>query len=186
MPTCVLKFVFIRVVICYGFFLWRGFLCNPNEDDEDEQFFVPIFTINGAPVEWNRQGKTDNSEKNLSQCHFVHHKSHTWDRTPGLRGERPATNRLSHGTAVIELHLVNFTVLVSKQILRCFKNLECMKLSFRRINCELLSLHHRVDELHYSPAWENVMKICFCVVVDLGSKSSEVLVVVFFETVGRL
>ena len=38
----------------------------------------------------------------LSQCHFVLHKSHmdlTWDRTPGLRGERPATNRLSHGTA---------------------------------------------------------------------------------------
>jgi hypothetical protein len=64
--------------------------------------YLLIFTINGAPVEWNRQGKTDNSEKNLSQCHFVYHKSHidlTWDRTPGLRGERPATNRLSHGTA---------------------------------------------------------------------------------------
>jgi hypothetical protein len=26
----------------------------------------------------------------------------TWDRTPGLRGERPATNRLSHGTALRE------------------------------------------------------------------------------------
>jgi hypothetical protein len=65
--------------------------------------FLPIFTINGAPVEWNRQGKT-NSEKNLSQCHFVYNKSHmdlTWDRTPGLRGERPATNRLSHGTAIV-------------------------------------------------------------------------------------
>jgi hypothetical protein len=24
----------------------------------------------------------------------------TWDRTPDLRGERPATNRLSHGTAL--------------------------------------------------------------------------------------
>jgi hypothetical protein len=67
-------------------------------------FLYQVFTISGAPVEWNWQGKTDNSEKNLSQCHFVHHKSRmdlTWDRTPGLRGERPATNRLSHGTAFI-------------------------------------------------------------------------------------
>jgi hypothetical protein len=32
-------------------------LCNPcDEDDEDEQFFLPSFTINGAPVEWNWQG----------------------------------------------------------------------------------------------------------------------------------
>jgi hypothetical protein len=36
------------------------------------------------------RGKQKNSEKNLSQCHF----------DPGLRGERPATNDLSHGTAL--------------------------------------------------------------------------------------
>jgi hypothetical protein len=41
-----------------GFFLMKGprttakrLLCNPNEDDEDEQFFTNLFTINGAPVE---------------------------------------------------------------------------------------------------------------------------------------
>jgi hypothetical protein len=38
--------------------------------------------------------------KNLSLCHFVDHKSHMdWpgiEPGPGLRGERPATNRLSH------------------------------------------------------------------------------------------
>jgi hypothetical protein len=55
--------------------------------------FLPIFTINGAPVELNRQAKTDNSEKNLSQCQFVHHKSHmdlTWDRNRAsvVRGRR--------------------------------------------------------------------------------------------------
>jgi hypothetical protein len=55
--------------------------------DEDEQFLLSSFTSNGAPVEWNGQGKADNSEKNLSQCHFIHHKPHMdW---PGIEPGPP-------------------------------------------------------------------------------------------------
>jgi hypothetical protein len=48
---------------------------------------------------WNDidRGKLKDLEKILSQCHFVHHKSHWID--PGCHGERPATNCLSHGMA---------------------------------------------------------------------------------------
>jgi hypothetical protein len=54
---------------------------------------------------WNDidRGKSKDSEKNLSDCHFVHQKSHMkWPRCePGLRGEKPATNHLSYDRPIL-------------------------------------------------------------------------------------
>jgi hypothetical protein len=55
---------------------------------------------------WNAidREKPKYSRENLSQCHFVRHKSHMdWPGIErGLRDERPVTNRLSHGTSLEE------------------------------------------------------------------------------------
>jgi hypothetical protein len=52
---------------------------------------------------WNNteRGKPKYSGKNLSQCHFVYHISHTdWSQIQrGTFGERLATNPKSHGMA---------------------------------------------------------------------------------------
>jgi hypothetical protein len=53
---------------------------------------------------WNNtdREKLMHSEKSLSQCHFIHHKSHM-DLAgifSNLRDERPMANSLHHGTAL--------------------------------------------------------------------------------------
>jgi hypothetical protein len=57
---------------------------------------------------WNdiNTEKPKNSEKILSQCHFIYHKPRMdWPgANSGLRGERPVSNRLSNGTATQEVH----------------------------------------------------------------------------------
>jgi hypothetical protein len=57
--------------------------------------------------QWNDidRGKPKGSEKNLSQCHSVHHNP-TWTNLGanlGLHSEKLAANRLSYDTALLQL-----------------------------------------------------------------------------------
>jgi hypothetical protein len=64
--------------------------------------FILLMIYEYGQPRWNDtdSGKPKNSEKMLSQCYFVTANPTRTNRgaNPGHRGERPATNRLSHGT----------------------------------------------------------------------------------------
>jgi hypothetical protein len=60
------------------------------------------FPSNGAPVELNSQGKTEELGGKTCPSATLSTTNPTWTdpgSKPGLRGGRPAANRLSHGTA---------------------------------------------------------------------------------------
>jgi hypothetical protein len=57
-----------------------------------------IFPSNGAPVEWNWQGKTEVLGGKTCPSATLPTTNPTWTN-PDLRSGRTATNRLSHGTA---------------------------------------------------------------------------------------
>jgi hypothetical protein len=64
-----------------------------------------IFPSYGAPVEWNWEGKTEVLGGKTCPSATLSAINPTWTdqgSNPGLRGERPATNRLSHGTAPLD------------------------------------------------------------------------------------
>jgi hypothetical protein len=56
-------------------------------------------------VEWELVGETEVFRENLPQYHFIHHKSHWLDlgSNTGHRGSKPAINRLSYGTANLQV-----------------------------------------------------------------------------------
>jgi hypothetical protein len=65
-----------------------GLLCQPR-----------VIMMMEKLVEWLAR-ETEVLGENLPQCRFVHHKSHMLPgANPGCRGGKPATNRLSYGTA---------------------------------------------------------------------------------------
>jgi hypothetical protein len=88
-----------------------GFLCNPMIKTKMNIIFCP-FQSNGAPVEWNRQMQKYQGETcpSATLCTI----NATWTdpgSKPGLRGDRPAANRLSHGaapTVIVTLHTPQF------------------------------------------------------------------------------
>jgi hypothetical protein len=69
----------------------------PAPDDYDDGKFGEMKIARGIRSTWI----------NLPQYHFVHHKPHMPcpDANPGRRGGKPATNRLSYGTAYLEIFL---------------------------------------------------------------------------------
>jgi hypothetical protein len=79
-----------------------------------------IFPCNGAPVEWNWEGKTFPSAT-LSTTNLTRTDPGS---NPGLRGGRTATNRLSHGTALTaRLEKLSFIGYFGDKFIAAFLNL---------------------------------------------------------------
>jgi hypothetical protein len=92
-----------------------------------------IFPSNGAPVEWNRQGKTEVlGGKNLSQCHFIHQKiphGLTWGR---IRASAVSGRRLTAWATArpVVTHLAAICTVIHVVLhieLRFWSNCDCNK-----------------------------------------------------------
>jgi hypothetical protein len=75
-------------------------IVQPYDEDDDDDYFFVLFLVMEHP--WNEidRGKPKNSGGKPSAT--LSTTNPTWTdpgSNPGLRGGRPAANRLSHGTA---------------------------------------------------------------------------------------
>jgi hypothetical protein len=63
-------------------------------------------------VEWELAGETELLGEKLPQCQFIH-TNPTWPdlrSNPGRRGGKLATNRLSHGTAILRMLVTAYII----------------------------------------------------------------------------
>jgi hypothetical protein len=98
---------------------------------------------------WNDDGRVrlKHSERNLSQYHFVYHKSHWTDLGSklGLRGEKPSTSRPKYGAAVFVMLKQNSyrnsgllpCICWLSERCRCWKASDCLML--------VIDVHFRIE-----------------------------------------
>jgi hypothetical protein len=99
---------------CYGRTTALRLFVQPYDEDEDEQFFFQVFQV--MEHRWNEidRGKPTTRKKTCPSA-TLSTTNPTWTdpgSNPGLRSERPETNRLSHGTAeVVKFDSIIFSVM---------------------------------------------------------------------------
>ena len=121
-------------------------------------FVFFVFPCNGTPVEWNWQGKTEVPGEKTCPSATLSTTNPTWtDRgsSPALRGERPATNRLSNGTAWPHLVLFKSAQLIQMANLR--KPRGTMKIEMQMYSSECRDRWSSWKTLQWIGTWITVI-----------------------------
>jgi hypothetical protein len=112
---------------CYGRTAALRLIVRPcDEDEEKDQFFFSFFRV--TEQLWNEidRGKPKYSGGKTCSSTILSTTNPTWTdlgSNPDLRGERPATNRLSHGKALLRV-----TLMCSMHVTSCYLFVYHMKI----------------------------------------------------------